>query len=168
MARIRSIKPGFFHNEILAECEPLARILFMGLWGIANFEGVLEDRPKRIKTQVLPYDDCDIDRLLRQLIQHGFILRKAFDGKTYLYLPTFQLHQNPHKKERDAKNVLPPASSFQESLGAPSEIPSQGSMEPRTAPAIVEPNEPFLEIERTIYEEEFDAFWNKYPRKTGR
>ena len=48
MARARNIKPGFFANENLAECDPLARLLFAGLWCLADREGRLEDRPKRI------------------------------------------------------------------------------------------------------------------------
>ena len=28
--RSRNLKPGFFKNELLAECDPLARILFEG------------------------------------------------------------------------------------------------------------------------------------------
>jgi hypothetical protein len=65
MARARNIKPGFFLNDELAECEPLARLLFAGLWCIADREGRLEDKPKRIKVEILPYDDCDIDYLLK-------------------------------------------------------------------------------------------------------
>ena len=61
MARSRNIKPGFFLNDDLAECEPLARLLFAGLWCIADREGRLEDRPKRIKIEVLPYDNCDVN-----------------------------------------------------------------------------------------------------------
>jgi len=48
MARSRNIKPGFFRNEMLAECSPLARLLFAGLWCLADRFGRLEDRPKRI------------------------------------------------------------------------------------------------------------------------
>ena len=36
MARTRSIKPSFFKNEYLAECEPMARLLFVGLWTLAD------------------------------------------------------------------------------------------------------------------------------------
>jgi len=64
MARARNIKPGFFMDDVLAEIEPLGRILFAGLWCIADREGRLEDRPKRIKAEVLPYDECDMDNLL--------------------------------------------------------------------------------------------------------
>ncbi len=38
------IKPGFFANDDLAECEPLARLLFIGLWTIADSRGVLEHK----------------------------------------------------------------------------------------------------------------------------
>ena len=73
MARSRNIKPGFFLNDELAECDPLARLLFAGLWCIADREGRLEDRPKRIKAEVLPYDDCDVDELLNQLAERSLL-----------------------------------------------------------------------------------------------
>lgn len=99
MARARNIKPGFFANEILAECEPLARILFAGLWCIADRAGRMEDRPKRIRAELLPYDHCDADRLLEQLEEHGFILRYEVCGNRYIQVLNFGKHQNPHIKE---------------------------------------------------------------------
>ena len=51
MARARNIKPSFFMNENLAECDPLARILFVGLWTLADRDGRLEDRPKPLRVQ---------------------------------------------------------------------------------------------------------------------
>jgi hypothetical protein len=69
--RARNIKPGFFKNEELATKDPLARILFEGLWCMADREGRLEDRPARIKAEVLPYDECDIEPLLSSLASGG-------------------------------------------------------------------------------------------------
>jgi hypothetical protein len=113
MARSRNIKPGFFANEDLAECDPLARILFTGLWCIADRAGRLEDRPKRIRAEVLPYDACDADQLLAQLEKHGFILRYVADGNPYIQVLNFEKHQNPHVKE--AKSTIPaPASNGDE------------------------------------------------------
>ena len=54
MSRIRSIKPEFFLDEELAELSPLTRLLFVGLWTLADCEGRLEDRPKRIRAQLHP------------------------------------------------------------------------------------------------------------------
>ena len=38
--RARNLKPGFFKNETLAEIEPLGRLLFQGLWCMADREGI--------------------------------------------------------------------------------------------------------------------------------
>jgi hypothetical protein len=97
--RARNIKPGFFKNESLAECDPLARILFIGLWGLADKEGRLEDRPKKIKVEVLAYDDCDVDALLSQLAMRKFITRYEADGKKLIQVERFTKHQRPHPKE---------------------------------------------------------------------
>ncbi len=103
MARARNLKPGFFLNDELAECDPLARLLFAGLWCIADREGRLEDRPKRIKAEILPYDDCDVDKFLNDLQSHGFIKRYEVDGKRYIQIINFKKHQNPHIKENRKK-----------------------------------------------------------------
>jgi hypothetical protein len=100
MARSRNIKPGFFTNEILAEVTPIGRLLFAGLWTIADREGRLEDRPKRIKAALLPYDDCDVDELLNQLAIHQFICRYTVNGDLFIQVQTFSKHQNPHIKEQ--------------------------------------------------------------------
>lgn len=106
MARSRNIKPGFFLNDKLAECEPLARLLFAGLWCIADREGRLEDRPKRIKAEVLPYDECDVDQLLDQLAKYEFIIRYEVEGERYIQIINFLKHQNPHVRE--AASTIPP------------------------------------------------------------
>ena len=99
MARARTLKPGFFKNEALAECEPLARILFQGLWAHADRNGRLENRPKRLKAEILPYDDCDIPSFLRQLAERGFILCYEVAGTEFIQVVTFAKHQKPHPHE---------------------------------------------------------------------
>ncbi|QLQ63921.1 MULTISPECIES: HNH endonuclease [Providencia] len=99
MARARNIKPGFFTNDDLAECDPYARILFVGLWTIADREGRLEDRPKKIKVLTLPFDDVNIDSLLTTLSQKGFINRYQVEGQEYIQIVNWAKHQNPHHKE---------------------------------------------------------------------
>ena len=105
MARTRLVKPGFFDNEVIAECDPLARILYIGLWCIADKEGRLEDRPKQIKKNILGYDDCDIEELLWQLSDKGFIVRYVADTINYIAIPKFNKHQRPHDNE--AESVIP-------------------------------------------------------------
>jgi len=75
MARARTIKPGFFKNEYLVELPFEYRLLFVGLWTLADSEGHLEDRPKRIKMELFPADDVDVDQGLVELARYGFIER---------------------------------------------------------------------------------------------
>lgn len=100
MARSRNIKPGFFKNEQLADCSPLSRLLFAGLWCLADREGRLEDRPKRIRAEILPYDDGSVDEMLDELHNNGFINRYANDGQGFIQVVNFLKHQNPHCKEQ--------------------------------------------------------------------
>lgn len=99
MARSRNIKPGFFENDLLAELSPLGRLLFIGLWTIADREGRFEDRPKKIKAQILPYDDGNVDELLNGLAERGFILRYCVDGMRFIQVQNWSKHQQPHIKE---------------------------------------------------------------------
>ena len=103
--RARNLKPGFFKNDELAECDPLARILFQGLWCMADRDGRLELRPKRIQAEILPYDKTDIFKLLQQLIDHKFIVAYRYGNDFFLSIPTFTQHQNPHIKE--AESTIP-------------------------------------------------------------
>lgn len=99
MARARNIKPSFFANDDLADISPLGRLLFIALWTLADREGRLEDRPRRIKAEALPYDDCDVDSLLNDLQKHGFILRYEAGEEQFIQVVNFTKHQNPHVKE---------------------------------------------------------------------
>lgn len=104
--RSRNIKPGFFMNDLLAELPALNRLLFAGLWCLADRAGRIEDKPKRIKAELLPYDDCDVDVMLTALATRGFIVRYCVDGERYIQIMNFSKHQNPHQKE--GPSIIPP------------------------------------------------------------
>jgi len=110
MARSRNIKPGLYQNEELACCSFAARYLFPGLWMLADREGRLEDRPMRIKGQLLPYDALSVDAvesLLNELDEHGLILRYEKSEKQYIQVVNFQKHQTPHCKETQSTIPAP-------------------------------------------------------------
>lgn len=106
MARARNIKPGFFANEDLVELPFAVRLLFIGLWTLADREGRLEDRPKRIKMALFPADDINVDAALNDLARAGFLTRYEVDGSACIQVEQFVKHQNPHHME--APSVLPP------------------------------------------------------------
>jgi hypothetical protein len=107
MARARNIKPAFFSNDLLAEIDPVGRLLFIGLWTIADFKGDIEWREKRIKAQVLPYDNCDVKDIAINLDKLGFIRFYSDNGATYINIINFTKHQNPHKNEREKGSEIP-------------------------------------------------------------
>lgn len=105
MARARNIKPGFFVNDELVELPFETRLLFAGLWTIADREGRLEDRPKKIKMAIFPADYVDVNESLQQLHDAGLIVRYVVEDKGYIEVLKFVQHQNPHLKE--AASVIP-------------------------------------------------------------
>lgn len=124
MPRLRTLKPEFFTHELLAEVSPLHRILYAGLWCHADREGRLEDRPRYLKTVILPYDECPVDVMLEDLQRMGFIVRYEIDGVRCIHIPAFLKHQNPHAKERPTILPPPPVGSFQGGPRPPT--PAQG------------------------------------------
>lgn len=101
MARARTIKPAFFTNEYLSELPYEARLLFIGLWTLADRNGRLEDRPKRIKGALFPFDSFDADNVLTMLADspERFIVRYEVDGQRYIQITNFAKHQHVHMKE---------------------------------------------------------------------
>ncbi|MDY0228137.1 MAG: hypothetical protein RBR38_15090 [Desulfomicrobium apsheronum] len=107
MARIRTIKPTFFMNDELAELAPLTRLLYVGLWTQADREGRMEDRPRRLKANVLPYDSCDVDAMLDELHASGHIIRYEVDGSRFIQVVNFTKHQAPNIKEQPSTIPAP-------------------------------------------------------------
>lgn len=113
MPRARNIKPGFFKNEVLAELKPAARLLFIGLWTLADREGRLEDRPLRIKAEIFPYDAIDVKPFLESLSAAGFIIQYKVAGRACIQINNFCKHQNPHYKE--VPSAIPPPAGHEDS-----------------------------------------------------
>jgi len=110
MARTRSVKPSLFLNEYLSELPYEARLLFIGLWTIADRRGRLEDRPKGIKGRLFPFDTLNVDELLQALADspERFIIRYSINGIPYIQITNFERHQNPHCKEIESEIPPPP------------------------------------------------------------
>lgn len=107
MARARNIKPAFFKNEALGDLPYECRLLFIGLWTLADRDGRLEDRPRRIRAEIFPFDSIDVDPMLDQLQAEEFLLRYEVDGERFIEVLNFVKHQDPHYKEK-ASEIPPP------------------------------------------------------------
>ena len=189
MPRSRNIKPNFFKNELLGEIPPLGRLLFAGLWTMADRAGRLEDRPKKLKNELLGYDDCDVDSLLGALAKYGFIERYVADGIDYIQICKFNKHQNPHRNETDSTIPAPgehSASTVPSTKAAPeltdtapadshnlipdscklikpeAASPCQDIAEKKSSPDKPKKSGKFDECQT-----EFETAWKAYPRRPG-
>jgi len=114
--RQRMIKPEFFSSETLAECTHTARLLFVGLWVIADDAGNLKYSPRKIASQLFPYDGIapeQVAQALAELEQIGCIKGYENGGEMYINIPnflTFQTINRPSKTNipapgKDVENV---------------------------------------------------------------
>jgi hypothetical protein len=135
MARQRNVAPGYFRNEDLGACSPLARLLFAGLWCWADRLGRLEDRPRRLKAEILPYDEADGEVLVAELASRGFLRRYEAGGVKVIQVVNFAKFQKPHPRE--AASVLPDEAGHVEgdTQGSPRVDPGPALEEPQEAPS---------------------------------
>jgi hypothetical protein len=100
MGRIRTIKPEFFTDEDIADLPPITRLLFIGLWTLADKSGRLKDTPRTIKARILPFEGkIDIEACMNQLVEGSFIIRYVVEGVGYIQVRTWDEHQRPHHTE---------------------------------------------------------------------
>ncbi len=106
MARIRTIKPEFFSSADVVALSPLARLLFIGLWGIADREGRMKWRPADFKLQILPGDQCDVHELCQEITRRELVV---LYGDGLACIPTFLEHQSINPRETPSKLPAPDA-----------------------------------------------------------
>jgi hypothetical protein len=135
MARARLFKPMFFANAKLSEVSAHGRLLFVSLWTLADREGRLKDEPRVIKGMTFPFENVNVDRLLGQLNDLGFVQRYVVDGEHFVQITKFKKHQRPHQNE--PASTLPPMYEVDDAVGEPSTIvTSSGS---NSSSGIVDP-----------------------------
>lgn len=171
--RARNIKPSFFKNEFIGELPFEARILFIGLWLMADKDGFIEYRPKRIKAEIFPYDNMDSRKIMKLLDLSckgnplDSVLKTWFENgiPRFIEIVNFKKHQSPHKNEK---------SSEISTLINNQEISCNFTTSHEITPPFVERG--MMNDERGMMKEEsrksefcakdfFDSFWKKYNKK---
>jgi hypothetical protein len=97
MARMRTIKPEYWADEDLADLPRDARLLYIGLWNLADEHARLRGDPRYVKGQLFPYDDdlsaAKVDVLINALAVAGRVVRYRKGGGQYMFLPKLAKHQ---------------------------------------------------------------------------
>lgn len=132
--RARNLKPSFFKNELLATSDPIYAWVFEGLWCLADREGRLEDRPRRIHLEINAGRAFEgTESALNWLTENGFLLRYEVAGKRYIQVLNFTKHQNPHIRE-PASEIPAPDKHGASTVPAPDEHQSGPALSPFLIP----------------------------------
>ena len=110
MARIRTIKPEFWEDEKLAKLPVHARLLFIGTWNFADDNGALLANPVLMKSHIFPYEDIGISTIsewIDMLMENGMLIRTTYNGKDYLVIRKFLIHQKINRKSIRINIPLP-------------------------------------------------------------
>lgn len=173
MARIRTIKPDFWTDGAMVKLSPYARLLYIGMWNFTMCDhGHVADDAFKLKLQVLPMDDVDIEALLAEILDAGRVVRvEDPEGRKYLLIRRFEDHQkiDPRWKTRC------PACAQVSSL-KPAETPVslvELTQTPTNSPQLPLGRDGMgRESKKTSSKpaasKEFDSFWISYPRKIGK
>jgi hypothetical protein len=158
----------------MVRLSPFARLLYIGMWNFTLCDhGHVADDAMKLKLQILPMDNIDIDALLEEIMAQGRVVRVADgDGRTYLLVKRFEDHQkiDPRWKTRC------PACAQVDSL-APVETPvSLGELPetPEVSPTLPLGREGMGRDGKNTSSSpakpsmEFETFWAAYPRKVGK
>jgi hypothetical protein len=121
--RIRSVKPEVATHEGLYDLEretglPI-RFAWVILWTACDREGRFRWQPRRLKADILPYDEVAFGAVLEAFERAGFVRRYETDGEVYGYIPTWHQHQAVNHREQPSKIPPPPANPSQQCPGTP-------------------------------------------------
>lgn len=108
----RIIKRGFWTDEKISKLSIEARLVYIGLWSMADDFGVVRGNPALLKTMVFPYDALELDKFefwLNELIDLGRLEPFTVEGESYLFLRKLTTHQRM-RRHRKTDNPPPPKS----------------------------------------------------------
>lgn len=103
MARMRTLKPGFFTSLDIADLRRDTRLHFAGLWTYADDEGRGVDDARLLKAAIWPLDDDitadDIERMQDELAKHDRIVRYNVAGRMHFQVNRWHDHQKPNRPQ---------------------------------------------------------------------
>jgi len=110
--RIRCIKPEFWDSESIGSLPRDARLLYVGLWSMADDEGRIRASARRVRKVVFGFDDdvthAQVDEWLGLLEEAGKLIRYESEGHALIAILGWSRHQ---KINRPVPSSLPPPSN---------------------------------------------------------
>jgi len=128
MARIRSIKPEYWQDELLGTMPSDVQLLYIGLWTLSDDAGRFRAHPRFVHAQVFPYKpEVDVSAGLAVLERSGRIQLYEADGQSFGWVRRFGAHQRIDKPK---PSVLPEPPSPDESRTNPGRVQETSATSP--------------------------------------
>lgn len=173
MARIRSIKPGFFTSPDIARLSVRARLTFIGLWTHVDDDGRCLYEPRLIHASLYPLDDevtvKKVHADLMELENAGLTASYEVHDRRFLEITNWHHQKISHKTpSTHPPNPNRPAGQPVSDSGA---IPESNGKAHETL-------RPDMDLDRdrehqtaptdSVLRSEFERWWTAYPRKVGK
>lgn len=165
MARKRQIDPDFWTSEQVISLPVEARLLFIGMISHADDEGRLKGSVLSLRINIFPTDNFSneqIEQWRDKITEGGLAKYYKVDGMEYLWLPTFQKYQYMTKSY---PSKLPPPNGIGNDIDNVNGIGNG-----RVYNKLTTKEQPVINqlITKEVLQEEFNAFWDAYPKKKSK
>lgn len=108
MARKRMIDPNIWQSEDFSKLSTLGKIVFIGLFSLADDEGRGRCNPVYLKSTLFPYEEnirsTDIDKTLSEISSNMSVIFYSCDGSNYYSLYNWYTWQ---KIDRPSESKIP-------------------------------------------------------------
>ena len=108
MARKRMIDPNIWQSEDFSKLSTLGKLVFIGLFSLADDEGRGRSNPVYLKSTLFPYEEgirsADIDKTLSEISSNMSVIFYSYDGSSYYSLYNWNTWQ---KIDRPTESKIP-------------------------------------------------------------
>lgn len=108
MARKRMIDPNIWQSEDFSKLSTLGKLVFIGLFSLADDEGRGRSNPVYLKSTLFPYEEgirsADIDKTLSEISSNMSVIFYSCDGNSYYSLYNWNTWQ---KIDRPSQSKIP-------------------------------------------------------------
>lgn len=157
----RIIKESICISESINNLSWFEEVFFYRLIVNCDDYGRFDGRTAVIKNRLFPLKDNitlkSVENVINKLVNLGLVVLYMFEGKPYLYLPTWNEHQNIRAKR--SKYPAPNSEIICNHMNSNDRICSRNPIQSESES---NPNSP------TGDDGGFSLFWSAYPRKTGK
>ena len=147
-----------------------ARLLYVGLITLGDDDGRLKGSAALVRSQIFPYDDdvkvADVTRWLKEIEVQKLVVQYKVDGEQYMYHPKWEDYQLLREDRRRDSNIPAPDIEFlpMTTNGQPSGTHSVDKRRLKLSKDKLSKEN----IDTSISDNAFVAFWEKYPYKVGK